>query len=73
MTLSTHTKKHLWLQTLLALLLSISLLTGCAAPAAPAPSEASSQAEAAASAYEQYDEDTLKVQSDFLYGPALLL
>ena len=65
MTLSTHTKKHLWLQTLLALLLSISLLTGCAAPAAPAPSEASSQAEAAASAYEQYDEDTLKVQSDF--------
>ena len=27
-------------------------------PAAPAPSEASSQAEAAASAYEQYDEDT---------------
>ncbi len=36
MTLSTHTKKHLWLQTLLALLLSISLLTGCAAPAAPA-------------------------------------
>ena len=39
MTLSTHTKKHLWLQTLLTLLLSISLLTGCAAPAAPAPSE----------------------------------
>ena len=63
MTLSTHTKKHLWLQTLLALLLSISLLTGCAAPAAPAPSEASSQAEAAASAYEQYDLDGTLVNS----------
>ena len=63
MTLETHTKKHLWLQTLLALLLSITLLTGCAAPAAPTPTP--SQTETAASAYEQYDEDTLKVQSDF--------
>ena len=62
MTPSTHTKKHLWLQTLFALLLSISLLTGCAAPAAPT---APSQAETTAASYEQYDEDTLKVQSDF--------
>ena len=62
---SGQCRKHFQLQALLALLLSICLITGCAAPAVPSPFADPSAARTASASYEQYDEDSLKVQSDF--------